>query len=88
MDAQVIFQKLLEQSPVVITLGVVIYFLYKNLKEAETKNETQRVEHKEELKELNEYVRDRELQHIDTLNNLTIIINNLDEKMETIAKAL
>ena len=88
MDAQVIFQKLLEQSPVVITLGVVIYFLYKNLKEAETKNETQRVEHKEELKELNEYVRDRELQHIDTLNNLTIIINNLDEKMETISKAL
>ena len=88
MDAQVIFQKLLEQSPVVITLGVVIYFLYKNLKESETKNETQRVEHKEELKELNEYVRDRELQHIDTLNNLTIIINNLDEKMETIAKAL
>jgi hypothetical protein len=50
--------------------------------------EAQRVEHKEELKELNTYVRDREIQHIDTLNNLTIIIQNLDDKMETISKAL
>jgi hypothetical protein len=50
--------------------------------------EAQRVEHKEELKELNTYVRDREIQHIETLNNLTIIIQNLDEKMDVISKAL
>jgi homoaconitase/3-isopropylmalate dehydratase large subunit len=88
MDSQIIFQKLLEQSPVVITLGVVIYFLYKKLLTTEHNMEAQRVEHKEELKELNTYVRDREIQHIETLNNLTIIIQNLDEKMDVISKAL
>jgi len=88
MDSQIIFQKLLEQSPVVITLGVVIYFLYKKLLTTEHSMEAQRVEHKEELKELNTYVRDREIQHIETLNNLTIIIQNLDEKMDVISKAL
>jgi len=88
MDSQIIFQKLLEQSPVAITLGVVIYFLYKKLLHTEQNMEAQRVEHKEELKELNTYVRDREIQHIETLNNLTIIIQNLDEKMDVISKAL
>lgn len=88
MDSQIIFQKLLEQSPAVIILGIVIYFLYKKLLTTEHNMEAQRVEHKEELKELNTYVRDREIQHIETLNNLTIIIQNLDEKMDVISKAL
>lgn len=88
MDLEVIFQKLLEQSPVVVTLGIVIYFLYKKLLTTEHNLEAQRLEHKDELKELNTYVRDREIQHIETLNNLTVIIQNLDDKMDVISKAL
>ena len=88
MDLEVIFQKLFEQSPVVVTLGVVIYFLYKKLLTTEHNLEAQRIEHKDELKELNTYVRDREIQHIETLNNLTVIIQNLDDKMDVISKAL
>jgi two-component sensor histidine kinase len=35
-----------------------------------------------EIKELNEYVRLREIEHIETLNNLSTIMSAIDEKMD------
>jgi len=42
----------------------------------------QRKEAALEIKELNEYVRSREIEHIETLNNLSTIMTSIDEKMD------
>lgn len=84
MDFNIIFQRFAEQSPIVVTLGVVIYYLFKMLKDEQKCCKLERKEHKEEIKELNTYVREREQEHIETLNNLIIIIESTNEKIDNL----
>jgi hypothetical protein len=56
----------------------------KNVQGGESKAlvRTERQEHAAGIKELNTYVRDREIEHIETLNNLSTIMQSIDDKME------
>lgn len=88
MDFNLIFQRFFEQSAIVVTLGVVIYYLFKMLKDEQNCCKLERKEHKEEIKELNTYVREREQEHIETLNNLIVVIDATNEKIDNIKSAL
>jgi hypothetical protein len=40
------------------------------------------------IQELNTYVREREIEHIETLNSLSVIMDSMNEKMEKISNVL
>jgi hypothetical protein len=42
---------------------------------------SERQQHEAALKELNNYVRERETEHIETLNNLSVIMTSIDNKL-------
>ena len=88
MDFTILFQRFAEQSPLIVLCGLIIWNLLKMYKEEKALVRTERQEHALEIKELNEYVRAREVEHIETLNNLSTIMNNIDEKMEKLNKML
>ncbi len=88
MDLTILFQRFAEQSPLIVLCGLIIWNLLKMYKEEKALVRTERQEHALEIKELNEYVRAREVEHIETLNNLSTIMNNIDEKMEKLNKML
>lgn len=77
-----ILYKLLEQTPVVIALGVGIWAIWKDKSKVSKEWKTDREKHAEELKELNGYVREREKQHIDTLKSLITIIETVEENQK------
>ena len=52
MDANILFQKFVEQSPLVIGSGVVIWQLLKMYKEEKAMLRTERVERQQEIREL------------------------------------
>lgn len=62
--------KLLEQTPVIIVLGLCVYVLYRDKKELISGCANERKAHALELKELNEYIRSRDLE---TLENIEAI---------------
>jgi len=82
MDFTLLFQRFAEQSPLIIGCGLVIWNLLKMYKEEKALTIEQRKEAALEIKELNEYVRSREIEHIETLNNLSTIMTSIDEKMD------
>jgi hypothetical protein len=82
MDFTLLFQRFAEQSPLIIGCGLVIWNLLKMYKEEKALTIEQRKEAALEIKELNEYVRSREIEHIETLNNLSTIMSAIDEKMD------
>jgi hypothetical protein len=82
MDFTLLFQRFAEQSPLIIGCGLVIWNLLKMYKEEKALTIEQRKEAALEIKELNEYVRSREIEHIETLNNLSTIMTAIDEKMD------
>jgi hypothetical protein len=88
MDLTILFQRFAEQSPLIVLCGLIIWQLLKMYKEEKSLVRTERQEHAQEIKELNEYVRAREIEHIETLNNLSTIMNNIDEKMDKLNKML
>jgi hypothetical protein len=79
MDFTILFQRFAEQSPLILLCGLIIWNLLKMYKEEKA---TERQEHAAGIKELNTYVRDREIEHIETLNNLSTIMQSIDDKME------
>jgi hypothetical protein len=82
MDFTILFQRFAEQSPLIVLCGLIIWNLLKMYKEEKALVKTERQEHAAEIKELNQYVRDREIEHIETLNNLSTIMQSIDDKME------
>ncbi len=82
MDFTILFQRFAEQSPLIVLCGLIIWNLLKMYKEEKALVRTERQEHALEIKELNEYVRAREIEHIETLNNLSTIMTSIDEKMD------
>ena len=85
--------KLLEQTPTIIALGVGLFALWKEkqkiqkewLKEREQQMERiERLttEHRTEVAELNTYVREREATHIETIKDLIIIIQEVEQNQE------
>jgi hypothetical protein len=74
--------KLLEQTPVIIALGIGIYALWKDKKETKKENLLERKyfsktikdineKHAAELKTLNEYIRARDLETLEALETVT-----------------
>ena len=88
MDFSLLFQRFAEQSPLIIGCGLVIWNLLKMYKEEKALTVEQRKEAALEIKELNEYVRSREIEHIETLNNLSTIMQSIDDKMDKLNKML
>ena len=82
MDFTILFQRFAEQSPLILGCGLVIWQLLKMYKEEKSLVLQTRKEPVKEIKELNQYVREREAEHIETLNNLSIIMSAIDEKMD------
>lgn len=78
---QILF-KLLEQTPVIIVLSISLYSIWNKLthkdKEAIVERKTHKKEiqqlnekHAQELKELNQYVREHEVGHLEALDKLS-----------------
>ena len=88
MDFTILFQRFAEQSPLILGCGLVIWQLLKMYKEEKQLIISERKERATEIKELNEYVRERESEHIETLNNLSVILNSIDDKMNNLNKML
>jgi hypothetical protein len=82
MDFTILFQRFAEQSPLILGCGLVIWQLLKMYKEEKSLVLQTRKESALEIKSLNEYVRAREIEHIETLNNLSVIMSSIDEKMD------
>ena len=81
MDFTLLFQRFAEQSPLIIGCGLAIWQLLKMYKEEKALVISERKQHEAALKELNNYVRERETEHIETLNNLSVIMNSIDNKL-------
>jgi hypothetical protein len=81
MDFTLLFQRFAEQSPLILGCGVVIWQLLKMYKEEKALVISERKEHEKALKEINIYLRERESENIETLNNLSIIMNSIDNKL-------
>ncbi len=88
MDITILFQRFAEQSPLIVLCGLIIWQLLKMYKEEKALVRTERKEHEQKIQELNTYVREREIEHIETLNSLSVIMNSIDEKMEKISTVL
>ena len=89
--------KLLEQTPTIIVLGVGIYSVWKEksslMIDAKadklahfTTIEKMSKTHQAELKELNSYVRSREIEHIDTLKDLCTLMEQISDDISNLKK--
>ena len=85
--------KLLEQTPVIIALGIGIYALWKDKKETKKENLAERkhhnkvikemnTKHADELKTLNEYIRGRDMETLESLEELTSAIVEIKNSIE------
>ena len=81
MDFTILFQRFAEQSPLILGCGLAIWQLLKMYKDEKALVISERKKHETALKELNNYVRERESEHIETLNNLSVIMNSIDNKL-------
>ncbi len=84
--------KLLEQTPVIIVLSLGVYILYKDKKElikqcaterkAYTKQTKELSEgHAAELKELNEYIRGRDLETLEAVETVAEVVKAIKTKL-------
>jgi ABC-type nickel/cobalt efflux system permease component RcnA len=85
--------KLLEQSAVVVALGVGVWAIYKEKQKIaqdainERKDATQRIdklikEHHEEIKEMSKDLHLREIKQLDTLAQLVTILEDVEAKQD------
>jgi len=81
---QKIFEVLLEQIPVVIVLGLAIYYTLKEKRQITEDCKEQRKEHQKELSKLNQYIRDREKENYDTLNDLIVLLEDVETNQKII----
>ena len=88
MDITILFQRFAEQSPLIVLCGLIMWQLLKMYKEEKALVRTERKEHEAKMQELNTYVREREIEHIETLNSLSVIMDSINEKMDKISNIL
>lgn len=80
-----LLKKLLEQVPVIIALGIGIYALWKeraktmddatrDKKAQESRIDKMIADHKAEIKELNAYVREREVEHLSVMKDVKALL--------------
>ena len=81
MDFTILFQRFAEQSQLILGCGLAIWQLLKMYKDEKALVISERKEHEKALKEINIYLREREAENIETLNNLSIIMNSIDNKL-------
>jgi len=85
--------KLLEQTPVIIVLGVGIYAIWKEKREDKQENQLERqshqqqitdltLKHSEEIKELNTYIKERDLETLKALEETTIAFQSIKQMLE------
>lgn len=85
--------KLLEQTPVIIVLGVGIYAIWKEKREDKKENQLERqshqqqitdltLKHSEEIKELNSYIKERDLETLKALEETTIAFQSIKQMLE------
>ena len=74
-------EKLLEQTPIVVLMGMSLYLLWNKQKNDNKEFIEERQEHKKELSELNEYVRESDSEQIETLKDLSVLIQYVEEKV-------
>ena len=90
MDLNILLQRFAEQSPLIIGCGVVIWQLLKMYKEEKAMLRTERVErqqeirelinqHTQELKELNQYTRERDLETQESLNGAVTAVEAIHQ---------
>ena len=88
MDFSLLIQRFAEQSPLVIGSGIVIWQLLKMYKEEKAMLRTERLErqqeirelidkHTQELKELNQYTRERDLETQESLHGAVGAIESI-----------
>ena len=90
MDFTLLFQRFAEQSPLILFCGLVIWTLLKMYKEEKVLLRTERQErqveikginkaHTTELKELNSYVRERDLETQEALNETVAAVESIHQ---------
>ena len=90
MDVTILFQRFAEQSPLIILCGLIIWQLLKMYKEEKALLRTERLEcqqeikelidkHTAELKELNIYTRERDLETQESLNGAVVAIEAIHQ---------
>lgn len=88
-----ILYKLLEQTPVIIALGIGIYALWKDKQETKKEMQTERqsnldqinnltLRHSEELKELNNYIKERDLETLKAHEEITMAVVSIKAMLE------
>lgn len=89
------FDWLLEQLGVAIVLGIALYVTYKERRENEKKRDEERVSHQEQLEKLHEQhkadmnslhteLRQKEIDNLDTLKDVSKILGDVDKGQDSI----
>lgn len=90
---EIIFDYLKEYPlPVLIVLqipliAILIYasrLMYIEIKSKEKSNKLERIQHKKDLKELNEYMRSAEKDNLKTLNDLIVLLEDIETNQKII----
>lgn len=90
MDVTILFQRFAEQSPLIVLCGLIIWQLLKMYKEEKNILRTERQEcqkelkelidkHTAELKELNTYTRERDLETQESLNGTVVAVEAIHQ---------
>jgi len=94
MDFTLLFQRFAEQSPLILLCGLIIYNLLKMYKEEKALLRVERLErteeikeinekHTEELKCLNEYIRERDTETLESLSSVVQAVENINLLIQT-----
>jgi ABC-type nickel/cobalt efflux system permease component RcnA len=75
---------LLQQAPVVIVMGLGLYFLWKDNKSIRKEAHKDRLKHKEEMQKLNDDIRLKEVDYIKTLTDVTVLMDKVTEGQDKI----
>ncbi len=79
-----ILMKLLEQTPVVVVMGLGLYALWRELIRKEEAFTKEREQHKAELKERNEYIIERDKETIETMKDYAALLESVKEQIQNL----
>ena len=70
--------------PLILALMYAAKLMYKEIKAKENTNRLERLQHKKELKELNEHMRSAERDNLKTLNDLIVLLDDIETNQKII----
>ena len=70
--------------PLILALMYASKLMYKEIKAKENTNRLERLQHKKELKELNEHMRSAERDNLKTLNDLIVLLDDIETNQKII----